>query len=125
MPPLSRSLPVLIVLVLLLGVAACSNGDEAPATSTAPSAATARSTSTAAEPMNIVTPTPIPAGATVAPVGTGEPAQNPETYVVQPNDTLYGIAIRFGVDLNQLIELNGLSDPNDIQVGQELKIPQR
>ena len=51
--------------------------------------------------------------------------ENPDVYVVQENDTLYGIAARFGVELDALISLNGLSDPNDIQVGQELKIPEK
>jgi LysM repeat protein len=74
--------------------------------------------------MQIVTPTPVTpaAGAT----GTGAvsaPQENPSTYVVVDGDNLYAIALKFGVDLNALIEANGLSDPNDIQVGQELKIP--
>jgi LysM repeat protein len=74
--------------------------------------------------MEIVTPTPVtPAvGATGTGV-TGAPQENPATYVVVDGDNLYAIALKFGVDLNALIEANGLSDPNDIQVGQELKIP--
>jgi LysM repeat protein len=78
--------------------------------------------------MPIVTPTPIPAGATVpAPdqpdSGSGE--ANPETYVVSDGDTLYAIALRFGVEIRAIIELNALSDPNDIRVGQELRLPPR
>jgi LysM repeat protein len=74
--------------------------------------------------MTIVTPTPV----TPAVVGTGTgavqpPGENPSTYVVAEGDSLYAIAVKFGVELNALIEANGLADPNDIQVGQELKIP--
>ena len=110
-------------LLVPLAAAGCSlsvpGGNDDDAASASPTIAEA--TPTRAAPMAIVTPTPVPPDAT-APSGT-QPTQNPESYVVAEGDTLYGIAIRFGVDLNALIELNGLSDPNDIQVGQELKIP--
>ena len=46
-----------------------------------------------------------------------------ELYVVQPNDTLGLIAQRYGVDLNTLIDLNNLKDPDHLEVGQQLKIP--
>ncbi|HBY46057.1 MAG TPA: hypothetical protein DEG70_07350 [Chloroflexi bacterium] len=73
--------------------------------------------------MPILTPTPVaPPAQTTGPT-TVAPAENPATYVVIDGDSLYAIALRFGVDLNMLIELNGLRDPNDISVGQELKIP--
>ena len=78
--------------------------------------------------MAVVTPTAFIPGATPEPGVLGTPtlpATNPATYVVAQQDTLYGIALKFGVALAALIELNGLSDPNDIQVGQELKIPPR
>ena len=42
------------------------------------------------------------------------------TVVVQPGDTLIGIAGRMGVTVEQLVELNGLGDPNRILVGQVL-----
>ena len=73
--------------------------------------------------MPIVTPTPVTAG---EPAGPGTPettTEVPATYVVQENDSLYAIALRFSVELNVLITANGLSDPNDIQIGQELIIP--
>ena len=86
----------------------------------------ATATATQLPALTIVTPTPVTPGASpVAGDVPTPPAENPETYVVQEGDTLYAIALRFGVELEALIEQNGLSDPNDIQVGQELKIPAR
>jgi LysM repeat protein len=45
------------------------------------------------------------------------------TYVVQRGDTLYRIGLRFGVSWVQIAEANGLTNPNQIYVGQTLKIP--
>ncbi len=47
----------------------------------------------------------------------------PETYVVQPNDSLALIARRYGVSLNDVIQANHISDPNLLAVGQSLTIP--
>lgn len=44
-------------------------------------------------------------------------------YVVQPGDTLFSIAQRFGVDVDELAQLNGITDPGLIYVGQRLRIP--
>jgi LysM repeat protein len=44
-------------------------------------------------------------------------------YIVQPGDTLSGIALEFGTTVQELIALNGLTDPNAIQVGQTLIVP--
>lgn len=46
-------------------------------------------------------------------------------YVVLPGDTLYNIARRYGVTVNELAEFNGISDVDVIYPGQELKIPQK
>lgn len=48
---------------------------------------------------------------------------NVQLYSVEPGDTLGLIAERFNVTVDQLIEFNGIADPNLIQVGQELRIP--
>jgi len=48
---------------------------------------------------------------------------NPKTYTVQPGDTLGNIARQFNVDLALLIAANQLSNPDRIDVGQELIIP--
>lgn len=45
-------------------------------------------------------------------------------YVVKQNDTLYSIAQRYGVSLNNLIEVNQFTHPNDLVVGQTVFIPQ-
>jgi murein DD-endopeptidase MepM/ murein hydrolase activator NlpD len=44
------------------------------------------------------------------------------TYTVQPGDTLYSIAKRFGTTVEALQVLNGLEDPGKIAVGQVLKL---
>lgn len=43
-------------------------------------------------------------------------------YVVQRDDTLYGIAAKLGIPVGRLVELNGLDDPSFIRIGQELVI---
>jgi murein DD-endopeptidase MepM/ murein hydrolase activator NlpD len=47
----------------------------------------------------------------------------PDTYVVRPGDTLTLIANRFGLDPSQLSRENGISNPNLIFVGQQLRLP--
>ncbi|PKO21157.1 MAG: hypothetical protein CVU38_16215 [Chloroflexi bacterium HGW-Chloroflexi-1] len=47
----------------------------------------------------------------------------PSTYTVRTGDTLYSIALRFGVTLVELQDLNNIADENQIYVSQELKIP--
>ena len=44
-------------------------------------------------------------------------------YIVQPGDTLSSISARFNVDLTDLMNANGISDPNLLSAGQELVIP--
>jgi LasA protease len=51
------------------------------------------------------------------------PTLGPGTYVVQPGDTIESIAEKFGVTEEAIIELNGLTDPNSLHVGQVLRIP--
>ena len=45
------------------------------------------------------------------------------THVVQPGETLYRIALRYGVTVGALAGYNGLSDPTVIHPGQVLNIP--
>jgi len=53
-------------------------------------------------------------------------AQSQELYAshtVQPGDTLFRVALTYGVDMNELARANGISDPTRIFVGQVLMIP--
>ncbi len=59
-------------------------------------------------------PTPVPT--------PGSPAMDARTYIIQWGDTLSSIAIRFGVSIWDLMELNGLSSWSLIFAGQELII---
>jgi LysM repeat protein len=73
-----------------------------------------------------ITPAPtldIDATATVL-AGELRPTATPAgLYVVQPGDTLGALAEEFGTTVDEILVANGLTDPNDIQEGQELIIP--
>ncbi|AZP05789.1 MAG TPA: LysM peptidoglycan-binding domain-containing protein [Candidatus Jeotgalibaca pullicola] len=45
------------------------------------------------------------------------------TYTVRSGDTLYAIALRFNSTVQQLTQLNSITNPNLIRVGQVLKVP--
>ena len=59
--------------------------------------------------------------ATLAPGGTG----SARTYTVQTGDTLFSIARRFGVSVQDIIDANPAlqTDPDRLRVGQEIAIP--
>ena len=44
-------------------------------------------------------------------------------YIVEEGDTLFGIALKFNVPLQTLIEINNLPNPDYIDVGQTIEIP--
>ncbi len=58
-------------------------------------------------------------GATPAPVA-GTPSG---VYVVQAGDSLGKIARKLNVTVQQLLQLNNLKDPNQLFIGQQLKVP--
>ena len=112
-----------LALFAAIALAGCSNplNDDPEGT---PAATDVQATATSAPPIPIVTATPVDATAIAEnPPEAPSNEERPDTYIVAENDTLYGIAARFDVEISRLVEENGLSDPNDSQVGQELVIP--
>jgi LysM repeat protein len=73
----------------------------------------------------------IPPPAPPAPTGEASPAAVPtqsstvgqRIHVVQEGETVSGIARKYGVTAADIIQANGLDDPNAISVGQALVIP--
>jgi LysM repeat protein len=67
------------------------------------------------------------------PAPTHEPTETPRPsptpgpvfteYVVQYGDTLGAVSAKFDMTLEELMEVNGISDPHALQIGQVLKIP--
>ncbi len=57
----------------------------------------------------------------VIPGGSGSGSET-VTYTVQPGDTLFFIALRYGTTVNALANLNGLTNPDVLYVGQVLVI---
>ncbi|MFN8443640.1 MAG: LysM peptidoglycan-binding domain-containing protein [Caldilineaceae bacterium] len=53
--------------------------------------------------------------------GTGRAAER--KHVVQPGETLSQIADKYGLSTTELMDLNNISDPNSLRVGQELLLP--
>lgn len=64
---------------------------------------------------------PIIEGGSAGPSAPGASSSAP-TYVVKPGDTLYGIARATGTDFETIKRLNSLSDPNQLTVGQVLRL---
>jgi len=73
----------------------------------------------------IVNPTYISVGQRlIIPQGSTPPPAGGTTYTVQPGDTLYSIAAKFGKNVWDIVVANNLSEPYWILVGQVLTIPQ-
>ena len=66
---------------------------------------------------------PILTTTTTTTIATTTTEYVPFIYVIQSGDQLGNIATSFGVDMAELMALNDISDPNNIQAGQNLEIP--
>ena len=70
----------------------------------------------------------LPAAATPTVATTPTPSASAgaqETYIVRAGDTLFTIAQRFGITIQDLVNANNLTNPDRLAVGQELIIPPR
>ncbi|MGE5590901.1 MAG: LysM peptidoglycan-binding domain-containing protein [Bacillota bacterium] len=64
-----------------------------------------------------------PAGAAEAEMETDQGTPVGFLYTVQPGDTLYNLATRYGVTVESILEVNPGVDPENLQVGRILRIP--
>lgn len=71
-----------------------------------------------------LTPTPVLEPiSTPIPIPPATPTPEALVYLVEPGDTLWDIALEYGVTVEALIVANGLQDPDSLAVGQRLFIP--
>lgn len=88
--------------------------------------ATPTPTQTATPTATSTTPTPTGTPPTATPTPTPTPTLQPGqtvVYVVRTGDTLYSIARRFGTTVQAVAQINNISNPSRIYVGQQLLIP--
>lgn len=126
-----------VLLVLLVALVACSNQDSLPlpsalsdvisgeATELAPISAAPRVESTPTPPLPpTFTPDPrmFQGHLYLLPV-SGADGSVQYVYVVRTGDTLAEICRYYGVALADVVRINGLADPNHIEVGDRLIMP--
>jgi len=61
--------------------------------------------------------------ATVSPVETAGPTPTPFSHLIEEGDTLLGIALQYGVELNDLLLANPGANPRFLTVGSTLVVP--
>ena len=105
-----------IGIALALALSACGGNVISGPTPTVPSLA-----------INLSAPTVLPTLAaqalTPVPTNTPAPTPTPTIHIVQPGDTLLGIALQYDITLDELQQANGVLKPETLQIGQELVIP--
>lgn len=112
----SRSHGALVWFVLALSLSACGGRVMTGPAPTPHSLAISLATPT-------VLPTLRPRALTPAPTNTPAPTPTPSIHIVQPGDTLLGIALQYGVTLEELYQVNGVLKPELLQIGQSIIIP--
>ncbi len=133
MTSLAGRLIILPLSCLVLGCSIILGGDDEPATATLPAqsafADQAPTTTAPHRTSNSADPMAPPTTAQPAATAPATPNPQPETggastfYEVQPGDTLWDIAIAYGVSLEALRAANAIEDADTIWVGQQLRIP--
>ena len=65
----------------------------------------------------------IPGSGSTSSGGSGNVSSGEQTYTVKKGDTLSGIAAKYGTTYQKLASYNGIANPNNISVGQVIRIP--
>ncbi|MFA5835325.1 MAG: LysM domain-containing protein [Bellilinea sp.] len=111
-------LPLLALAVIAVALAACSPFEPAVTPTSLPTRTGALKPYTG--PAASVTPSPTNA-ATVTPLPSATPT--PRTHVVHAKEDLWGIALRYGLTLEDLLTANPTVDPRFLSIGANLMIP--
>lgn len=69
-----------------------------------------------------VTANPPPAMVAVGSQGTPVPTGGRVTHIVKPGDTLFALALQYGVPVDQIMALNNLTPESRVEIGRELII---
>ena len=75
-----------------------------------------------AAPVRDGTTPPAASAAPVVPPAQTTTQSGPTVHVVRPGDTLMGVSRLYGINVKDLIGWNNLSDPNQLRVGQEIRV---
>lgn len=110
------------------GLAACVKTSPGAATRSATATKALRPTFTVAPELRTTTvavaaPTSSGSSSVAQPAATATP--EPATYTIQTGDTMFSIASKFGLTVDELAKANNISNPNLVSVGQVLTIPGR
>lgn len=70
-------------------------------------------------------PPPVASTASAPAAPAAPAAAIPATYTVEKGDNPYKIARKFKISYTELLELNGITDPTKLQIGQVLKLPRK
>ncbi len=109
-----RAKVLLMVLLLAMSVAACGGGG-GTTSEDRPMGVDSDGAATATVEIPVFTPLPTPT-----------PTSTPEAfiYVVREGDTLGSIASEFGITWQEIDAVNELENPNVLNIGQQIEIPQ-
>ncbi|MBV6657229.1 MAG: peptidoglycan DD-metalloendopeptidase family protein [Devosiaceae bacterium] len=88
----------------------------------APAQRTLRVPAPTPRPATLAARAPAPAATQVTAAATPRAATPAGVHVVATGDTAYNISRRYGMTVNQLATMNGLSDPGAIRLGQRLRV---
>jgi len=134
-------LALLVASVLALWLLIRPPGDDESGAQAGQPSVTRTPVATAARPSPSVAPTGAPQGTatgtpSTSPTPGGTPGATPtpgpsptpepspfEEYTVQQGDSLSSIAQQFGTTADEIARINGLTDPNTLNVGQKLQVP--
>jgi LysM repeat protein len=70
-----------------------------------------------------VTTTTSTSTTTTVPASTTTTSAPPSDYTVMPGESLFSIAQKFNFDMQEIIDLNNLDDPDKLDAGDTLKLP--